>query len=456
MDLRNPQLVGLADVTYAQYAAEIRDPIRRHLLRDESRPAAIKCILLMHGLPHRIDDMNQPGIGDRPRRAAQAFLEQGNATYASVDSELTLLWLPLERGEHGHALDSLADNAIANPQHGALTGIEQVWRGHITAAKVLDKAHGVAWLSDAAGSYAVTRGDMYLVSRIDGATAADAIGLIRRAQGLVVNRARTVIVLDENDAELPDTAQANKELDDDSLVDPGESAGLFVARDDYEAARDLLIADGWQVEYDDTALFLGASDVRRPVIALGTYGTNHAQDGSEAPPGGAEFVREYALARGAIYNTIESFNGRALNGLEGLFGQSQAADFVAVGGTFGIGHVYEPFSFAVPDNEYLLFNFLVNRLSWAEAAWSAIPVLSWQHVVLGDPLGRVEAVVDWLSDVNGDGKIDLLDFAQFQVCFSGAGELVGPECSAADLDGDRDVDLIDFALFSFEFSEANP
>ena len=43
------------------------------------------------------------------------------------------------------------------------------------------------------------------------------------------------------------------------------------------------------------------------------------------------------------------------------------------------------FSFAVADNEILLDNFLNRGLTWAEAAWSAIPVLSWQHVVLGDP-----------------------------------------------------------------------
>ena len=58
----------------------------------------------------------------------------------------------------------------------------------------------------------------------------------------------------------------------------------------------------------------------------------------------------------------------------------------------------------MPDNEYLLFNFLVNRLTWAEAAWSSIPALSWQHVVLGDPLARLERVVDWTAYLNADGE----------------------------------------------------
>ncbi|UCG33989.1 MAG: hypothetical protein JSU68_04995 [Phycisphaerales bacterium] len=57
---------------------------------------------------------------------------------------------------------------------------------------------------------------------------------------------------------------------------------------------------------------------------------------------GAAYTRQYELARGAIFNTIESYNGRALDGLGTLYEHGQVADFISAGGTFGIGHVWEP------------------------------------------------------------------------------------------------------------------
>jgi hypothetical protein len=49
-------------------------------------------------------------------------------------------------------------------------------------------------------------------------------------------------------------------------------------------------------------------------------------------------------------------------------------------------------------------------------------------------------------DADGDGDVDLRDFAGFQVCFTGDGE--GPiswECSYFDVDCDGDIDVTDFA-----------
>jgi hypothetical protein len=452
LDLADPFLAGRADVDYRDFITHLRDPIRRFLGASPRRSWETTCILLIHGLPHRIRDINRPALGDKPEEAAREFLDNGNATYASVDSELTLVWQDLERGEYGLSMDSLADNVIANPYHGSNTGIDRFPRKNIARRKVLDSVDDVAWLSDEVGTTAVTAGDFYMVCRIDGRTTADALALIKRAQHLAVNRARAVVVLDENDVELPDMLSANKELDDDPLIEEADGPDLFEAHDDYEAARDALVGDGWQVAYDDTALFLRAADLGAPLIAYSSYGSNHGHDGSESPILGGAYTRQYDLVRGAIFNTIESYNGRAINGLSTLFDQGQLADFIAVGGSFGIGHVYEPFSFAVPDNEYLLVNFLVNRMSWAESAWSSIPVLSWQHIVLGDPLARVEQVVDLSADLDADGDVDLVDFATFQNCFSGFGLSVSGGCGAADFDGDHDVDLSDFAAFSLEFT----
>jgi hypothetical protein len=148
-----------------------------------------------------------------------------------------------------------------------------------------------------------------------------------------------------------------------------------------------------------------------------------------------------------MFNTIESYNGRGLNGLGTLFGQEQVADFIAAGGTFGIGHVWEPFSISIADNDVLFNAMLVRGMTWAEAAWTAIPVLSWMHVVIGDPLGRVVQVIDQPADFDANARVDAADLDFLQDCQTGpALDSLPPACGDADLNGDGTVDQIDFAI----------
>jgi hypothetical protein len=51
-------------------------------------------------------------------------------------------------------------------------------------------------------------------------------------------------------------------------------------------------------------------------------------------------------------------------------------------------------------------------------------------------------------DLDGDGDVDLEDFARFQRCLSGPGNQFASGCANADLDGDGDVDQTDFEIFA--------
>lgn len=59
------------------------------------------------------------------------------------------------------------------------------------------------------------------------------------------------------------------------------------------------------------------------------------------------------------------------------------------------------------------------------------------------------------ADVDGDGDVDLGDFALFGQCFGGPNLPPAPGCPVdADVDNDGDVDLADFALFGQQFTGA--
>lgn len=442
LDLADPRLAGRADLEYDEFADAVRNPIRRYLENAGGTPPNdIRAVLLIRGIPHRILDLADPLVGDAPADAADAFVQRGNATYASVDSELTLLRFDLAAGEAGRRMDSLADNVVLNPLHGSASFDAPPADRAVKQMPTFTPIRNVAWSPSAD-----LASQMLLVCRLDGPTPADVIAAIDRAQNLTVNRTRTAVVIDEGDPLL--APEGNPELDDDLLVDDDDAPAIPAWNgNDYELTADRMSAAGWFVLYDKSTDFLLGPHVGRPVIAYASYGENHGANGSDDPPGDGRYVDSFDFAPGAIFNSLESFNGRALNGLDRRFGQGQVADFIADGGTFAVGNVFEPFSFAVADNEILFDAFLNRGLTWAEAAWTAIPVLSWQHVVIGDPLARVQRVIADPADLDEDGRVDFSDFAAFAACYGRRDLPPADACTTADFNADRSVDLADFTLF---------
>lgn len=407
LDLNHATL-NAADLSYANFVNLIRTPIRNYLLQPGNpTPQEIVSMVLIRPFPHRVLDINQATVGDSPSNASTRF-NGGNATYASVDAELVLLWHDLNAGEANGTMDSLADNLIDNPYHTLSSPIASFTRANITVPKVFTNRANVAWVLAGSGATRLTPGDMYLVCRIDGTTLEDAIAGLDRAQNLRINKALVRVLLDEFDTS---TAQ---DLDNHRLFAVNCP---FYAGNDYEETAALLIAAGWDVRYDNTFDFIESHEEPNPIIAYASYGENHNQGGlGQNPAGNGIYIEGFNFPPGAVFNTIESYNARAFNGLDTRFNQEQVADFITAGGTFGVGHVWEPFSFSIPDNEFLFVNYLVNGLSWGEAAYTSIPGLSWQHLVVGDPLALPVILNDPgmpRGDLNGDGFTDGLDIGVF-------------------------------------------
>ncbi len=452
-NLNDATIAGVADISYTDFINKIRNPIRTFLDAAPNPPTAtsIISIVLIRGIPHRIQDTDNPTVGDNPNGQVSEFFPPmppttlgGDATSASVDSELVLLWQDLEIGEAGGQMDSKSDNVIDNPYHTSSTNIQSFSRSNIKTQKTLldiGNFH-VAWQSTTLPptSGQLTPGDMYLVSRIDGNSVADAQAIITRAANLRVNRKYTWVILDED--------ARSDQIDDDDLFTPA----VFGAGSDYEDTRNAMTAAGWHVRYDNTSNFIESTEQTRPVIAYASYGENHNVN----PPGNGTYIDGFKFPRGAIFNTIESYNGRGFNGLGTLFNQEQIADFIAAGGTFGVGNVWEPFSFSVPDNEFVVVNFLVNGMTWAEAAWTSIPALSWAQIVIGDPLAKVVAVVNQTADFDCDIDVDTDDFNYFKNCRTGpvtGAPTVG--CEDANIDLNAYIDHVDFGYFQRCISGAN-
>lgn len=415
------------NIDYPSFDARLRDPIRNYLISNKL-VGVVRCLVLTKGLPHRILDTDNPFVGDNPNNAADETTLLGDYTAASVDSELTLLYQDLDTGEAGGRADSKADGMVLNPYWKSNQSISHYNADFATLPKTWSNINttGPIW-STATATPLPSRllaGDMVLVCRLDGPTTQVVHDMLDRAQNVVANVDTATILFDK---------------DPNGYDNISAPFSQVYAGNDYDLSRNAITADGRfptvasptvpgpGVNYNAAAgadnfyvgplVTWGAGAgvlVTQPVLLLATYGSNH----TGVPTTDTNviaytfYATSFNYAPGAIFNTIESYNGRDFGGL-GLGGtpQQQASSFLASGGTFAIGNVWEPFANTVPDNLYLTQNFVLGGLSWAESAWSSIPAISWMQVVLGDPLARMDRSCE---DLTGDGVVDLEDLVRWE------------------------------------------
>ncbi|MBP9847633.1 MAG: TIGR03790 family protein, partial [Saprospiraceae bacterium] len=96
---------------------------------------------------------------------------------------------------------------------------------------------------------------------------------------------------------------------------------------------------------------------------------------------------DFTYLNGAVASTYESYT--AFSNVEPdntNFGQIY--QFIRAGGSGGIGNVYEPFTNGLPNDSVYMPAYSVGY-TWADAAYMSLPVISWQAIVVGDPLMRI-------------------------------------------------------------------
>jgi len=256
-------------------------------------------------------------------------------TNASVDSELTLLY----RRRTGQ--QAPVAGFVSNPYYAGSSPI----------ASIKPFSHELQ--------------DIYLVTRLDGFTVQDAIALIDRA---TTPSRDGRFVLDERA----------------TLVDSGGDRWLRSAA---ERLRELGLGD--RVQLDESTKVL-----TKEAGVLGYYSW-----GSNDP---AIQIRDFEMqfVPGAIAGMFVSTDARTFKEppaawrpsndgrRESIFGgshQSLVGDLIRAGVTGAAGHVDEPFLDATIRPE-ILFPAYASGRNLAEAYYAAMPYLSWQTLVIGDPL----------------------------------------------------------------------
>ena len=256
-------------------------------------------------------------------------------TTASVDSELTLLYRKMTGAPVAHT------GRVANPYYAG------------------DAA------TNAAKTFSRHEFDIFLVTRLDGFNTVDAIGLIdrgsaRSSQGRVVLDVRGTMPDRAGDTWLEQAAE--------NLKQAGEGARVML-----ESTR-------------------AAATPAAPVIGYYSWGSNDAairqrRLGITFEPGaiGGMFLSSDARTFKEPPVAWAPFTSELRDPLFGPGSQSLAGDLIRDGITGLSANVAEPYMDAMVRPQVLFPAYLAGR-NLAEAFYLAMPFLSWQTVVVGDPL----------------------------------------------------------------------
>jgi uncharacterized protein (TIGR03790 family) len=396
------QLLGLTGVTTNEQvtADYYLSTIRPQIVNSGKLTSSVSTIVTTKGLPLRIQvTESNPGSYTDPFGVARTCSSSWWKPYSSLESELTRIdevrtwqqmgdqtyWSPV--GQPG------APHPVSNPYYGVSSGFNY------------------------SNYYISGYGGVRLASRLDGFTTADVKATIDRAQQafLLPGANAQCIVMDD---------------------DPNS-----VGSDRMTYLKSVLDARSYPYLYENTDA--ATTTAARPVIGYVSHGVNDGTGGLES--GYIPNQLNFTLAKGAVFQTHESFDAYSFVPGGNLNGQGLVAEWLAKGGTAGVGHVQEPLSGANYEaNEDQMFNMLLNGFTWGEAAWSSMKQLSYVNTVVGDPLMTWKTLI--AGDANMDGRVGSADLALLGANWGLSGQAGGALWGLGDFNCDGVVGSADLAL----------
>jgi uncharacterized protein (TIGR03790 family) len=331
-------------ITLANYTRLIENPIRGYLATHTN----INFIVLTKGIPIRITGA---AMGSCDQNSREPENIRG---HPSVDSYLA-------------ALD--------------YTNLTAALKIYIAGSGAIGCAYSNRyWNATEPFSHAKFGG--YLVTRLDGYTEADAKALTTRS-----------LLAEQNIAKILTEGKVLLDVEPvfglgDKATQPGPIASTNILTEsawsefnaDMRHANDVLTNRGIPVELDLTTTFIGS---RSNLLGYFSWGSN-----DERSWGGNDFYSTNAylslyFAPGAVSDTAVSTSARTFLPTSG--GQSLMVDLIAHGLTGAKGYTDEPLLQGIA-SPTIVFDRYTSGYTLAESFYAASHFISWEDVVIGDPL----------------------------------------------------------------------
>jgi uncharacterized protein (TIGR03790 family) len=395
------QLLGLSNVTTSEeisataYLNTIRPQIAAALTPD------IDVIVTTKGLPLRItNSVSGPTRYTDPFNVVRSVAQGSWKQYSSLESELTridTISTVNQMGDNNY-LSSAGKPNFPNPSSNAYC--------QSSSSPSADFQYSTYYNSHSYNGNVY--GGMRLTSRLDGYTVQDVEASIDRATHAFLLPQISKVVLDDDP--------------NPSLVDQMATAASVLA------------AKNQPFIYDNTSAAVTTAPGQ--VVGYVSHGVH-----AGLPSDYISTQLHFNLGPGAVFASHESFNAYSFQQGGSTMGQGQLAQWLANGGTVGVGNVQEPSAGAAYEaNEDKMFAMLADGKTWAEAAWSSIRQLSYVTTVVGDPL------MTWKTLIPGDANMDgVVGFSDLNI-LTGNWGLCGPADGSLWTDGDFDCNgAVDFA-----------
>ncbi|MCZ7609781.1 MAG: TIGR03790 family protein [Ignavibacterium sp.] len=216
----------------------------------------------------------------------------------------------------------------------------------------------------------------YLVTRLDGNSYNDIIGMIDRANASDYTGNKWWIM----DADTCHNQGVTKSVHSQNLIKNSlnrlKSYGFNTNPLNYDPWCDFILDNS-----------IGSNE---PVMGYTSCGRHSWMllCNPEHNPAYIQLCLEFDYANGAIFNTFESYNGFSMYINNRYDDHGMVSEFIKMGGTCGVGHTWEPLLGGAAKNDNL-FNLYQMGYSFADAAYQSIPILAWNNVVVGDPLTAI-------------------------------------------------------------------
>lgn len=217
--------------------------------------------------------------------------------------------------------------------------------------------------------------DIYLVSRLDGYTVLDIKNLI-----------------DRSSYESPVSKEASKFVLDLSYID--NSPSFDIIDNKFQNLQNYIGSNGWNCIYHpEYSLLTNQTEV----IA---YSSINFDPGNK--------VLNNSWLKGSVAEILFSFSARTFNRQDNPDNELLLADLINEGVCGAIGYPYHAFVHSTFNTNLFFKNYFFSetRFNLAESYYSAIPGLSWQTILVGDP--KTSVSIDKSTGFNEDqGQINI-------------------------------------------------